>query len=214
VPGVAALGVATKKKSLHDSEQDTERVQALRADYRARWVDGVLTHLKFIDESGVHLGLTRLFGRATPGERVVDAVPSHSGQHFSLLASIGLTGVQAPWLLEGAVDRDALEVYVKQVLGPTLVPGDIVVMDNLPAHKGSTIQDAIMERGARVEFLPPYSPDFNPIELCWSKIKTILRTAKARTLDELMEALKVAFSSITESDALAWFVHCGYPVNP
>ena len=173
----------------------------------------VVAHLKFIDESGVHLGLTRLWGRAAPGERVVDAVPSHAGQHWSLLAAIGLTGVEAPWLLDGAVDREAFEVYVKQVLAPTLVPGDIVVMDNLPAHKGAAIQAAITARGAHVEFLPPYSPDFNPIEECWSKIKTILRTVKARTLDELIQALKLAFAAITESDALAWFAHCGYPVN-
>jgi transposase len=213
VPGVAPVGLASKKKSLHDSERDSERVQALRADYRTRLATWVVTHLKCIDESGVHLGLTRLWGRAAPGERVVDAVPSHAGQHWTLLAAIGLTGLEAPWLLDGAVDRKAFEVYVKQVLAPTLVPGDIVVMDNLPAHKGTVIQSAITARGARIEFLPPYSPDFNPIEECWSKIKTILRTAKARTLDELLPALKLAFASITERDALAWFAHCGYAVN-
>ena len=102
---------------------------------------------------------------------------------------------------------------MKQVLAPTLIPGDIVVIDNLPAHKGAAIQVAIMARGARVEFLPPYSPDFNPIEEGWSKIKTILRTAKARTLDELIQALKLAFAAITERDALAWSAHCGCPVN-
>jgi transposase len=174
-------------------------------------VTWVVRHLKFIDESGVHLGLTRLWGRAAPGERVVDAVPSHSGQHSSLLAAIGLTGVEAPWLLDGAVDREAFEVYVKQVLAPTLVPGDSLVMDNLSAHTGAAIQAPITARGAHVEFLPPYSPDFNPIEACWSKIKTILRTVKARTLDELLQVLQPALASITESDALAWFAHCGYP---
>jgi DDE superfamily endonuclease len=95
----------------------------------------VVTHLNCIDESGGHLGLTRLWGRAAPGERGVEAVPSHARQHWTLLAAIGLTGLEAPWLLDGAVDRKAFEVYVQQVLAPTLVPGDIVVMDNLPAHK-------------------------------------------------------------------------------
>jgi transposase len=102
---------------------------------------------------------------------------------------------------------------VKQVLVPTLSPGDVVVLDNLPAHKSAVIQAAITARGARVEFLPSYSPDFNPIEEGWSKIKTILRTVKARTLDELLQALKLALASITERDTLAWFAHCGYPVH-
>ena len=123
-------------------------------------------HLKFIDETGIHLGMTRLYGRALPGERVVDAVPSHSGQHFTLLATMGLTGVSAPWVLEGAVDGTAFEVYVRDVLGPTLVSGDSVLMDNLSAHKAPAITAVIMARDARVEFLPPYSSDWNPIEQC------------------------------------------------
>jgi len=207
------LNLRRKKKTLHDSERDTPRVQALRQDFEERLVHWLAEHLKFIDETGIHMGMTRLFGRALPGKRVVDAVPSHSGQHFTLLATIGLTGVFAPWMLEGAVDGAAFEVYVREVLGPTLVPGDIVVMDNLSAHKASAITATITARDARVEFLPPYSSDWNPIEPCWSKIKTVLRTAKARTFDELMAALKTALASITEQDARAWFAYCGYPVN-
>jgi transposase len=207
------LNLRRKKKSLHDSERDTPRVQALRQDFEARLVSWLAKHLKFIDETGIHLGMTRLYGRALPGERVVDAVPSHSGQHFTLLATIGLTGVSAPWVLEGAVDGAAFEVYVRDVLGPTLVSGDIVLMDNLSAHKAPAITAVIMAHDARVEFLPPYSSDWNPIEQCWSKIKTVLRTAKSRTFDELIEALKTALASITEQDARAWFAYCGYPVN-
>jgi transposase len=121
--------------------------------------------------------------------------------------------VSAEWVMEGALDGDAFEVYVKQVLGPTLEAGDIVVMDNLSVHKVAWVKEAIEACGAVLEYLPPYSPDFNPIEKCWSKIKTALRAAKPRTVDELMNALKEALLRISESDARSWFIHCGCPVH-
>ena len=107
----------------------------------------------------------------------------------------------------------AFETYVQYVLGPTLKRGDIVVMDNLPAHKAEVVEKLIQARGARLQLLPPYSPDCNPIELCWAKIKTALRAAKARTFDALLDALKAALLSITPSDTLAWLQHCGYCVH-
>jgi transposase len=170
----------------------------------------VIHRLKFIDESGAHLGLTRGFGRAAPGERVVDASPGHSGPHYTLVATLGWQAIQAPWVLKGAMDETAFAVYVEQVLAPTLRRGDIVVLDNLSAHKGERIRQLVEGRGARLEYLPPYSPDFNPIELCWSKIKTALRAAKARTLDALLDAMADALRSVSRSDIRAWFAHCGY----
>lgn len=170
-------------------------------------------HLKCIDESGAHLGMTRLFGRAAPGQRVVDATPGHSGEHYTLVSALSLEGISAPWFLPGAMNSDAFNIYVTQVLAPTLVPGDVVVLDNLSSHKGPAIEAAIEARGARVLFLPPYSPDFNPIELCWSKIKALLRKAKARTAEALLEAFAQALASISAQDALAWFTHCGYAVK-
>jgi transposase len=172
-----------------------------------------LKHLKFIDESGAYLGMTRLFGRAAPGKRVVDATPGHSGEHYTLVSTLSLAGISAPWLLPGAMNSDAFNVYVVQVLAPTLRPGDVVVLDNLSSHKAAGIQAAIEARGAKLLFLPPYSPDLNPIELCWSKIKTILRTAKARTADALLEAFAHALASISSQDPRAWFAHCGYAVS-
>ena len=172
-----------------------------------------LKHLKCIDESGVHLGLTRLFGRAAPGQRVVDATPGHSGEHYTLVSALGVEGISAPWFLPGAMNSDAFTVYVTQVLVPTLVPGDIVLLDNLSSHKAAQIEAAIEARGAKLRFLPPYSPDFNPIELCWSKIKSLLRTAKVRTAEALLEAFAHALASISAHDAVAWFAHCGYAVN-
>lgn len=173
----------------------------------------LIKHLKFIDESGAHVGLTRWFGRAAPGERVVEATPGHSGAHYSVVAAIGWNGVQAPWLLEGAMDAIAFETYVQAVLAPTLRVGDIVLLDNLSAHKGERVRRLIEARGARLEFLPPYSPDFNPIELGWSKVKTALRAAKARTLDALLDALATALRSISRRDIQAWFAHCGYVLS-
>jgi len=130
---------------------------------------------KFIDESGVHLGLTRLYGRAAPGERVGEATPGHAGMHYTVVAALGWHGVSAPWVVEGAMDGWAFETYLKRVLAPTLRAGDIVLMDNLSVHKGESVRRMIEARLARLEFLPPYSPDRNPIEQCWSKVKTVLR---------------------------------------
>ncbi len=169
-----------------------------------------LAGLKFIDESGAHLGLTRLWGRAAPGVRVVEATPGFSGPHYTLVAALSLKGIHAPWILEGAMDRLAFDTYVQQVLAPTLQPGDIVLADNLSAHKGEWARTVIEARGARMEFLPPYSPDFNPIEKCWAKVKQALRTAKARTQDELVVAVRNALQTVTPADAAAWFAHCGY----
>ena len=167
----------------------------------------LVKRLKFIDESGTHLGLTRLFGRAAPGQRIVEATPGYSGSHYTLVATLGWKEVLAPWILEGAMNRVAFETYVRSQLLPTLRRGDIVVLDNLSAHTGETIRQLIEARGARVQFLPPYSSDFNPIELCWSKIKTALRAAKARTFDTLIEALAKALRSISLTDIQNWFAH-------
>ena len=198
---------------MHDSQRETERIQKLRTEHSAKTeqiLRDIVAHLKFIDESGVHLGLTRLYGRARPGERVREATPGFSGKHYTLIAALGFGDISATWLLEEAMTREAFDVYVTQVLAPTLQPGDVLLLDNLNVHKSETARQAIEARGAHLEFLPPYSPDLNPIELCWSKVKTVLRKLKARSVDELVEALNCAFSSITPEDIHAWFTHCGY----
>jgi len=213
VSRVAAFASAAKKKSLHDSQRDTPRIRRLRRQFGQRITEewsARLGHLKFIDESGVNLGLTRWYGRARPGQRVVEGTPGDSGAHYTLLAALSAQGVQAPWVLEGAMDGVAFAVYIEQILVPTLHRGDIVVMDNLTFHKAPHIRALIESVGAHLEFLPPYSPDLNPIELCWSKVKAALRTAKARTFEALVTALADALGAVTEQDAKAWFAHCGY----
>jgi transposase len=166
--------------------------------------------LKFIDESGVNLAMTRLYGRAPRGERVIGAVPQNYGANVTMLAALGSQGVDAVMTIDGATDAEVFRVYVARVLRPTLRPGDIVIMDNLRAHKAAGIREAIEHAGAQVRYLPPYSPDLSPIEPCWSKLKTALGTAKARTREALDQALAHALATITVSDARSWFHHCGY----
>ena len=179
-------------------------------EYLELQLRSLLNRLHFLDEIGAHLGLTRLYGRAAPGKRVVEGTPGYSGPHYTIVAALGLAGVSAPWMLEGAMDGAAFRAYVEHELAPTLQPGDIVIVDNLSAHKDAQARACIQARGAQLVFLPPYSPDFNPIELCWAKVKQALRTAKARTFDELLVALRAALLSVTKEHALAWFAHCGY----
>lgn len=190
---------------------------ALRETFsqRAAQVLAGLAHkLYFIDEIGTHLGLTRLYGRAAAGERVVEATPGYSGQHYTVIAALSLRAVCAPFVFQGNTDGPAFETYVASLLAPKLRRGDIVLMDNLSAHKHDLIRTLIEARGATVEFLPPYSPDLNPIEKCWAKIKAWLRKAKARTFDELVAALADALHAISKQDAAAWFAHCGYALLP
>jgi transposase len=185
----------------------------LREGWRESAADFLAGRLKFIDESGSNLALTRLFGRAAPGERIAEGVPQNRGENVTTLAALSLSGVEAAMTVDGAVDGAVFLAYVREVLSPTLSEGDIVVMDNLRAHQVSGVAELIEAQGARVEYLPPYSPDYNPIEKCWSKVKTYLRKAKARTREALEAALKEALLQITAADARAWFTHCGYPVH-
>jgi len=163
-----------------------------------------------VDEAGVNLAMTRLYGRAPPGERVIGSVPPNYGENITLLGAIGLQGVQAVMTVNGATDADVFRPDVKRVLGPTLAPGDIVVLDNLSAHKATGIQQALARRRVRRLFLPPYSPDLSPMELCLSKLKTALRAAKARTREAIDTAVQKAIETVTATDARNWFRHCGY----
>jgi transposase len=157
--------------------------------------------------------MTRRYGRAPRGERVIGAVPQNYGANITRLAALGSHGVEAVMTIEGATDADVFRVYVEQVLRPTLRPGDIVLMDNLRAHKAAGIREAIEQADAQVMYLPPYSPDLSPIEPCWSKLKTALRAAKARTREALEHAIAQALATITGADAHSWFAHCGYPLQ-
>jgi len=196
---------------IYATERDLERVQIRRDEYQAE-IGCTSGRLKFLDEAGSNLAMTRLYGRAAPGERVFDSVPQNYGENITMLACLSEVGLSAPMTVQGAVDGQVFLAYVEQVLAPTLQTGDVLVMDNLGAHKVKGVKEAIEGRGAKVIYLPPYSPDMNPIEKCWSKIKTYLRAAKARTRQALEQALKEALLLVTEKDAIGWFASCGYPV--
>lgn len=157
--------------------------------------------------------MTRRFGRASPGQRVADAVPKNFGKNISILGALSCQGLEAVMTVEGATDAEVFRAFVTQVLVPILQPGDIVVMDNLSVHKVAGIQNVIEASGASLLFLPPYSPDWSPIEPCWSKLKTDLRGAKARNTEALDEAVTAAIDTITPNDAQGWFEHCGYPLH-
>lgn len=164
----------------------------------------------FVDETAVNTAMTRRYGRAPRGERAHDSAPRNYGAHTSVIGAMGLRGLVATLAVEGAVDAEVFNAYAERVLGPRLRSGDVVVLDNLAAHRASRIGEVAQSRGAQVLWLAPYSPDFNPIEQCWSKIKTFLRGVKARTAGALDEALAQAIGLVTKSDIRGWFKHCGY----
>ena len=157
--------------------------------------------------------MARLYGRAKKGERVNDYVPDVRFERTSVISTIQLNGKQAPMMFKGTLSGAAFTTYAKDVLAPTLEEGDIVVLDNYASHKVEGALKAIYEKGATVLYLPPYSPDYNPIEHGWSKMKSELRRIKAKTYDELVAAMKTALDKISVSDVSGWVKHCGYIAN-
>jgi transposase len=169
-----------------------------------------LEKLVFIDESGAKTNMTRLYGRAKVGARATDDTPSGHWCTTTMISSVRLDSSTACMVVDGATTKDVFKAYVEQILLPTLKAGDIVVLDNLSAHKNQEVRDLIESFGAELWFLPPYSPDLNPIEKMWSKIKSILRTLKARTEKALIDAIAKALDAITANDVKGWFESCGY----
>ncbi len=166
--------------------------------------------LVFVDECGTNIFLTPLYARAPKGERAYGKVPKNWGKNITLLSSLSLEGIGASMAIEGSTDKEVFEGYVEHFLGPTLKRGQVVIMDNLQAHKGHRVRRLIEARGAQVFFLPPYSPDFNPIEEAFSKIKSSVRKAQARTKEALFGAIGRALDGVSSSDSRGWFGHRGY----
>ena len=164
----------------------------------------------FVDETGTHIALTRLYSWAPHDRRATGSVPRNRGRNTTLVAALTPEGLREPWLIEGAMDTATFEWYIREQLVPTLRPGQIVVLDNLSVHKAASIRQAIEARGCTLLFLPPYSPDCTPIEQAFSKLKAILRGLGARTKEALQEAVALAVAAITPDDAVAWFAHAGY----
>ena len=207
---VAKLGFTRKKKVKPAEEQKRPDVHAKRAAHAAAAPSLDLAHVHALDESGMRVGETRSHGLSKPGQRIEEAVPQRHWEVVTMLGTLSLSGISTLVTIEGAVDGDMFLAYVEQVLVPVLVTGAIVIMDNVRVHKRAAAIAAIERAGARVLFLPPYSPDFNPIEHAWAKIKAIVRKHKAKTRAELEAAIATAMKAIVASDAVGWFEHCGY----
>lgn len=169
-----------------------------------------LENLVFVDESGAKTNMTRLYGRAKNGTRAVDPAPGGHWSTTTMISSVRLDGSTVPMVVDGATNKEVFTVYIEKFLRPSLSKGDIVILDNLSAHKGKEIRELIESVGAELWYLPPYSPDLNPIEKMWSKVKAILRKLKARTEQELILAIAKALERITPQDVKGWFNSCGY----
>jgi transposase len=173
-----------------------------------------LDKLVFFDEIGVNTKMVRLHGRCPASRRLVDFAPAGHYSSNTLMSGMRLDGVVAPLLINGPVNGETFAGYVEECLAPALEPGDILIIDNLPAHKSLRVTAAIEAAGCILVYLPPYSPDFNPIENMWSKVKASVRAAAARTLDAVVDAVGVALHSVTLSDREGYFKNCGYGESP
>ena len=182
---------------------------AQRAQWPAQLAQESAARLVFVDESGAHTRMTRGRGRCAVGQRLVTRIPQGHYQTSTLIAAVRLTGACAPWLFAGALDGVLFLAWVRQGLGPTLQPDDLVILDHLATHKVAGVREAIEAAGARLKYLPPYSPDFNPIENLWSKIKQRLRSQSPRTSAQLRKAA-AAFVTISSADCHGFFLHAGY----
>jgi transposase len=198
------------KKTAHASEQEREDVAAARQAWRD--LQGGLdpSKLVFIDETGASTKMARLRGRSQRGERLVASIPHGHWSTTTFVAGLRLDRIDAPMMLDGPMDGASFLAYVEQILVPTLRPGDIVIMDNLGAHKSNDVREAIEGAGARLMLLPPYSPDFNPIEQAFAKLKALLRKAAARTLEELWTAIAEALKAFTAQECANFFADAGY----
>ena len=165
----------------------------------------------FVDESGMHLNMSRDYARSPKGQRAYSTAPYHPGERTNLIAALSTSGIQAPWLVTGgSVNTATFITYVERILCPTLLPGQVVILDNYSIHTDSKIRELIEDKGCKLHFLPTYSPDFNPIENAFSKIKAHLKQVQATTQEALSHAIKHACYAITLQDVLGWFRLCGY----
>jgi transposase len=199
---------------VHASEQSRPDVAEARNRWKAGQVNLDPTKLVFVDETGTNTKMVRLYGRAPKGRRVIGAQPWGHWKTTTFVAGLRIGEISAPFVLDGPMNRDAFEAYVEHFLAPTLAEGDIVIMDNLPAHKGDRVRQLIEARGAQLLLLPPYSPDLNPIEMAFSKLKTLLRKAAERTVPALWDRIGQLLGDFTAQDCANYFRHAGYAGTP
>ena len=198
------------KKTLPAAERSRPDVAAQRKQWPQRLAGVSAARLVFVDESGAHTPMTRHYGRSPVGQRLVCPLPHGHDQTTTLVAAVRLQGPQAPWWFGGAMDGELFLAWVKQGLVPCLQPGDVVILDNLATHKVAGVREAIQAAGAWLEYLPPYSPDLNPIEPMWSKVKQGLKSREPRNTRQLLQATGAALAAVTPADCQGFFGHAGY----
>lgn len=202
--------ISGSKKTLHAAEQERPDVAAERAQWRELQASLPPEHLVFIDETWATTSMARRYGRAPKGKRLVCAVPHGHWKTSTFLAALRCDAITAPCVIDGAMDGETFLAYVEQFLVPVLRPGDIVAMDNLPSHKVAGVREFIEGAGAFLIYLPPYSPDLNPIELVFSKLKSLLRKAAKRTVDDLWHQLGKSLRDFSPQECRNFFRHAGY----
>ena len=207
----AAIADYAKKKSLISAEQQDPRVQKEREEWKRKTADVDPRCLKFLDQTNAKTTMTRLYGRAPRGQRVREFVPDGRWKSLTLMGTLGYAGDTTAFTYEGGTDVMAMLTFVEGILGLELRRGHILVLDRLASHLEPTVVAAIKKTGAQVWHLPPYSHDFNPIEQMWSKVKAYLRKMKPRDNDSLNVTIAEALNTVTATDAMNWFAHCGYP---
>ncbi|UPT84650.1 IS630 family transposase [Bradyrhizobium barranii subsp. apii] len=202
--------ITLKKKTAHPAEQRRGDINAAREEWFEGQIDLDPERLVFIDETSANTKMARRYGRSPRGERCRAAIPHGHWKTTTFTAGLRSDGLIAPLVLDGPMDGDAFLAYVEQLLAPSLRPGDTVIMDNLPAHKVHGVREAIQAVGASLLYLPPYSPDFNPIEMAFSKLKALLRTAAARTMPDLWQAIANALKRFSPEECQNYLVAAGY----
>lgn len=205
--------VTAIKKTAHAAEQERADVAAKRRLWR-NWQHWLRTgRLVFVDETGARTNMARLRGRSLKGQRLHAAIPWGHWKTTTFVAGLRTTGFIAPMVLDGAMNGAAFKAYVEQMLAPSLSPGDIVIMDNLSSHKVAGVRKAIKAAGAFLLYLPPYSPDLNPIELAFSKLKALLRKAAARSVEDLWRIIGKLLDDFSPQECINFFRHAGYERN-
>jgi transposase len=195
------------------SEQQREDVAAERKHWQA-WQQGCdISQLVFLDETGITTDMLRHYGRALGGARYVDSAPAGHWKTLTFIAGLRADRLTAPWCVDQAMNGEAFKEYLRSQLGPTLKPGDIVICDNLPAHKVADVEAIIEAHGATLKYLPPYSPDLNPIEQVFAKVKALLRQAAERTVDQLWQTLGKLLDEIQAEECRNYFKNAGYVFN-
>jgi transposase len=204
------LRLSRKKKTRRTPERKRDEIVKEREDFQGKQATMNSENLIFVDETSTHLNMSPAFARSPVGERAYADEPYYTGKNITLICALSLKGVIASFVIEGSADGDVFKTFISKVLAPVITPGKTILMDNVNFHKVDGVERSLIENNSKINYIPRYSPELNPIEEAFSKIKTLLRQIKARTFDELKDAISLALDKISQDDIIGWFRHAGY----